>query len=252
MELSEKQKENLTIVFEKYLNSHLLQHSFVEETIDSEFTESESYQLKDALTPDGCGVNIGQLEIENLAECLTLEMIDFLLQEEIMNSKQNEYRKFQCVECFMKYKSKSLNFYYCTACGAEVEIMLADLSMPQQPETDLKRQWLEALGTGWPCEVRRKDKRRLVYFRRHDKNGFYFVMHSDDEWGEYYKKFRPLGTPLDFAYKEAVSIEIRNDNKFIFLDKNNRPIQLDVWTPWPNCPEGMKGKTLKIPEDWRR
>lgn len=130
-------------------------------------------------------------------------------------------------------------------------------------QEELKRQWMEALGPGWPYEVfydfSNSKNSTLVYFEKTYKGNFYFysIFEKGKDYerthtgsGGSFKNYFPLSTPLDFVPDWATHIEIETDGEWRFwqdsIQKDN-----DGWFPWPNCPKGMKGKIFEIPDDWR-
>ena len=170
-----------------------------------------------------------------------------------MTKRYRSYKKFKCRECGRILKS-TFNMERCpivdigVECGGDLEFIEQNKSQP-----DLKRQWMEALGPGWPCEVWDQiEKIYTAYFSCMEGNITFFctfLNNTNTRYGWDVANFRPLSTPLDFNNGKATKIQITDHGDFLLLSKNN--IRIVGWMPWPNCPEGMKGKTLEIPEDWR-
>jgi hypothetical protein len=120
-------------------------------------------------------------------------------------------------------------------------------------QEELKRQWMEALGPGWPCKVVNKSDELLCFLTSIMESTLFFVHNKkylkNECIGISYKNYRPLSTPLDFILPDAEKIKIEHSKFIVFL--NTKGIKISYHIYWPNCPEGMRGKTFRIPDDWR-
>jgi len=188
---------------------------------------------------------LGRKEIEALSRC-----------------KITEFKK--CTKCGKKYKIRTKeNFEYCGKCGARLKFYVNELLGIDRPATGdtqeiLKRQWMEALGPGWPCEVWDTEESEIMrYFSVFKDDYFYFCefkgLAGKNGFGTRYYNFRPLSTPLDFAPVWATEIKINSDGNFKFYSQcidGNAPC-MPNYLNWPNCPKGMRDKTFRIPDDWR-
>lgn len=107
---------------------------------------------------------------------------------------------------------------------------------------------------GCICKLFGNKDRVIAIFDHYEDKKILFKNQSWEKWFEIDLKnpkgcyYKVIGTPWDFAPKDAILIYIYNDKTFEFVDSDQFVIASSGIILWHSCPDYLKGKTWTRPE----